>query len=115
MKIGGGLDGHLFQLSRRGPEVPDAVHLVDGREHGLAAVLRRGGHVHRSDVLSGAGRRIPTACPGVPTELLVPQRTWTDQAAYQTTAQKLAVPFRGNFKKYHGQASSAVIEAGPRL
>ena len=61
------------------------------------------------------GFQVPTACGGVPTEVLTPRNTWGDKAAYDATAKKLASFFVNNFKKYESQASDAVRGAGPRL
>ncbi len=61
------------------------------------------------------GVAVPTSCPGVPSELLVPRNTWADKAAYDAQARKVATLFRDNFKKYEGQASDEVRAAGPRV
>jgi phosphoenolpyruvate carboxykinase (ATP) len=58
---------------------------------------------------------VPTSCPGVPTELLVPKNTWADKAAYDAQAKKVAHLFRDNFKKYEGQASDEIRAAAPRV
>jgi phosphoenolpyruvate carboxykinase (ATP) len=55
-----------------------------------------------------------TACPGVPPEVLVPRAAWTDAAAYETTARKLAGLFADNFRHYADQVTPAVAGAGPR-
>ncbi len=55
---------------------------------------------------------MPTACPGVPETLLNPQNTWSDQAAYQAAAQKLAAMFHKNFAKFSG-IPPAVANSGP--
>jgi len=60
------------------------------------------------------GLAVPTACPGVPSELLRPRDTWPDKAAYDAQARKLAELFRENFAKFAGQAPEAVKAAGPR-
>ncbi|MCO6455064.1 MAG: phosphoenolpyruvate carboxykinase (ATP) [Pirellulaceae bacterium] len=60
------------------------------------------------------GVEVVTECPNVPSEILVPGRTWADPAAYQQTASKLAGLFRENFQKYEGGVSEAVRAAGPR-
>jgi phosphoenolpyruvate carboxykinase (ATP) len=54
-----------------------------------------------------------TACPGVPTEVLVPRNTWTDKAAYDVTARKLAGLFAHNFRQYLESVTSEVAAAGP--
>lgn len=61
------------------------------------------------------GLAVPTSCPGVPTELLVPRNTWANATEYDATAQKLASLFIQNFKTYEGGASEAVRQAGPKL
>ena len=61
------------------------------------------------------GLQVPTTCPDVPSEVLVPRNTWTDKAAYDTQAKKVATLFRDNFKKYEAQASAEVRGAGPKL
>jgi phosphoenolpyruvate carboxykinase (ATP) len=59
------------------------------------------------------GFSVPTACPGVPAEILVPRNTWSDKASYDATARKLAGLFRDNFEKYADGASAEVRAAGP--
>jgi phosphoenolpyruvate carboxykinase (ATP) len=57
---------------------------------------------------------IPTACEGVPTELLNPRNTWEDPAMYDQTALSLAQKFQNNFRKFEAETSSAIVEAGPK-
>jgi phosphoenolpyruvate carboxykinase (ATP) len=59
------------------------------------------------------GFAVPTACPGVPAEILIPRNTWSDKASYDTTAKKLAGLFRSNFEKYADGATAEVKAAGP--
>ena len=59
------------------------------------------------------GLAVPTAIADVPNEVLDPKRTWSDGAAYDAQASKLAGMFRENFKKFSG-ASEAVRNAGPK-
>jgi phosphoenolpyruvate carboxykinase (ATP) len=59
------------------------------------------------------GFEIPTACPGVPSEILNPRNTWEDKAAYDATARKLADLFKNNFKKYETSGSKKISDAGP--
>jgi phosphoenolpyruvate carboxykinase (ATP) len=58
------------------------------------------------------GLSVPTAVPGVPAEVLDPRGTWSDPAAYDAQAKKLAEMFRKNFEKFAG-ADEAVKAAGP--
>ena len=59
------------------------------------------------------GVTVPTACEGVPAELLIPANTWEDKAAYEAKAKELAKSFVENFKKYT-HMSEEVIAAGPK-
>ena len=59
------------------------------------------------------GVQVPTAIEGVPAELLIPENTWEDKAAYQESCQKLAKSFVENFKKYT-HMSDEVVAAGPK-
>ncbi len=43
------------------------------------------------------GLKMPTSCPGVPSEILNPRNTWEDKAAYDAQAEKLRDMFRQNF------------------
>jgi phosphoenolpyruvate carboxykinase (ATP) len=61
------------------------------------------------------GLQVPTSCPEVPSEILLPRNTWSDKAAYDEKAKKVASLFRENFKKYEAQASAEVRAAGPKL
>jgi hypothetical protein len=40
---------------------------------------------------------------------------WSDKAAYQDKAKKVAALFRESFKKYEAQASAEVRAGGPKL
>ena len=59
------------------------------------------------------GLSVPTECPNVPSEILIPKQTWSDQAAFEETAKKLAQLFHENFEKYADAASEAIKNAGP--
>ncbi|MFO7538874.1 MAG: phosphoenolpyruvate carboxykinase (ATP) [Chloroflexota bacterium] len=61
------------------------------------------------------GLAVPTSCPNVPAEILMPKNTWADQAAYDRQARKLADLFTKNFEQYKADSSQAIIDAGPRL
>jgi phosphoenolpyruvate carboxykinase (ATP) len=54
-------------------------------------------------------------CPGVPSEILDPRNTWTDKAAYDAAAKKLAKLFHDNFKAYESGVSPEVRAAGASI
>ena len=56
---------------------------------------------------------VPTDCPGVPGDVLDPRSTWTDKAAYDEQARKLAGMFVENFKAFERDVASSVKDAGP--
>jgi phosphoenolpyruvate carboxykinase (ATP) len=60
------------------------------------------------------GVQVPTSCPNVPAEVLVPRNTWSDKAAYDAQAQKLAGMFVANFKQFEDQVPEAIKTAAPR-
>jgi phosphoenolpyruvate carboxykinase (ATP) len=57
---------------------------------------------------------IPIGCPDVPAGVLRPRDTWSDGAAYDAQAVKLARMFADNFKAFESGVSAEVIAAGPR-
>jgi len=59
------------------------------------------------------GLAVPTAVPEVPTDVLLPRRTWADPAAYDAHAGRLAELFRRNFEQFQDQVQVAVRDAGP--
>ena len=46
------------------------------------------------------GLSVPTECPGVPSEVLMPRNTWADKDAYDRKANELLVMFTKNFEKF---------------
>jgi phosphoenolpyruvate carboxykinase (ATP) len=60
------------------------------------------------------GFHVPRECPGVPPEVLDPKTTWSDGAAYDAQASKLAGMFKANFEQYSDDASAQVAASGPR-
>ncbi len=48
------------------------------------------------------GLSVPTACDGVPAEVLLPRNVWPDPAAYDATAAKLKALFDAEAAKYAG-------------
>jgi phosphoenolpyruvate carboxykinase (ATP) len=55
------------------------------------------------------GLEIPAAVPGVPAEVLDPRGAWSDTAAYDAQAKKLAQLFSENFERFAAQASPDVL------
>ena len=59
---------------------------------------------------------VPTALPGVATNILDPRDTYQDAAEWDRKAQDLAGRFVKNFAKYTGNvAGKALVKAGPQL
>jgi phosphoenolpyruvate carboxykinase (ATP) len=57
----------------------------------------------------------PTSCEDVPSELLNPRNTWSDKAAYDTTANSLASKFVANFEKFAEETSAEILAAAPKV
>ena len=59
---------------------------------------------------------VPTALPGVDTNILDPRNTYADAAEWEAKAQDLSARFIKNFVKYTGNdAGKALVAAGPQL
>jgi phosphoenolpyruvate carboxykinase (ATP) len=56
---------------------------------------------------------VPMLVPGVPPEVLAPRDTWTDSAAYDAQARRLAAMFAENFRTFDRDAAADVRAAGP--
>lgn len=61
------------------------------------------------------GFAVPTQCPQVPAEILIPKNTWADGNAYDKQARHLAQLFTRNFENYREGSSEAIVNAGPRV
>jgi phosphoenolpyruvate carboxykinase (ATP) len=59
------------------------------------------------------GLEVPLHVPGVPDDVLLPRGTWSDTAAYDAQATKLAEMFRQNFEQFQDHVHAAVRDAGP--
>ena len=60
------------------------------------------------------GVQVPTSCPGVPDEQMIPAKQWGDDTAgYEAKAKELAKSFVENFKKYTHMPAD-VVAAGPK-
>ena len=59
---------------------------------------------------------VPTALPGVDTNILDPRNTYVDASEWEVKAKDLAGRFIKNFAKYEGnEAGKALVAAGPQL
>ncbi|MCH8557368.1 MAG: phosphoenolpyruvate carboxykinase (ATP) [Balneolia bacterium] len=61
------------------------------------------------------GFDIPTTCPEVSDDILIPRKAWSDAAAYDAQAKKLGQLFSKNFEKFKKESSDAIINAGPKV
>ena len=58
---------------------------------------------------------VPTAVPDVPADSLHPRASWSDGAAYDAQAGRLAGMFAENFKAFEAEADEDVRRAGPSV
>ncbi len=61
------------------------------------------------------GFDIPTECPDLPNEILIPKNTWNDKAKFQEVKNKLITLFINNFKKFEDKINIEILNAGPKL
>lgn len=61
------------------------------------------------------GTHVPVSCPGVPSEILDPKKTWKNPAAYDKKAKELAAMFEKNFQKNSSDAPANIKTAGPKV
>jgi len=59
------------------------------------------------------GFEVPVEVPGVDSAILDPRSTWTDPAAYDAAAAKLAGMFVDNFQKFSAHVEAEVLDAAP--
>ncbi|CEG28281.1 phosphoenolpyruvate carboxykinase (ATP) [Bacillus sp. B-jedd] len=59
------------------------------------------------------GLHVPLHVPGVPDEVLQPEKTWDNVDAYRQKAHELASQFRENFKKFAGANPEIAEKGGP--
>lgn len=61
------------------------------------------------------GVMTPKSCPGVPSELLDPAKSWADPAEFRATQSELAGLFAENFTKYQSEVADDVCQQGPKV
>lgn len=105
------------KLGRRIDEYGVEVYLINtGWTGGPYGVGRRMDLAHTRAMISAAlnggfddvpfvrerhfGLMIPTRCPGVPEEVLNPESTWEDKAAYERQARQLSELFAANWRRF---------------
>lgn len=59
------------------------------------------------------GLWVPSSCPGVPSDLLDPQKTWPDTEAYSRQAAALMERFKQNFLQFATIVPSSIVDSGP--
>ena len=59
------------------------------------------------------GLWVPKACPDIPQELLNPEQTWDDHAAYERQAQEQSLRFIQNFEQFASHVTPQILAAGP--
>ncbi len=60
------------------------------------------------------GLNMPTSCPGVPSDILDPRKTWSDKSSYDEKARNLAKAFNENFKMFEDKANKEILDAAPQ-
>jgi phosphoenolpyruvate carboxykinase (ATP) len=61
------------------------------------------------------GFEVPSACEGVPADVLDPASSWPSEAEYMDKYRLLARRFIDNFAKFAPGSSPEVREAGPKI
>ena len=61
------------------------------------------------------GVSVPTSVEGVPSEVLVPKKAWSNPDEYDKMVNKLAEMFVKNFEKFADHASDELLEAAPKV
>ncbi len=105
--INTGWSGGPFGVGRR-MSLPHTRAMVRAA---LTGALR-GVPMHEDPIF---GVQVPESCPGVPPEVLQPRSTWSDPAAYDDQARRLAGMFVENFKSLAPGLAEEVRTAGPRV
>lgn len=60
------------------------------------------------------GFDVPTACPGVPSEILDPASSWGNKQEYVKKRDDLAARYQENFKRYEEGCPADIVAAGPK-
>jgi phosphoenolpyruvate carboxykinase (ATP) len=60
------------------------------------------------------GLSVPVEIPSVPARIMKPRETWSDKAAYDAQAKKLAGMFASNIEKFGDLVTEEIRKAGPK-
>ena len=61
------------------------------------------------------GFLVPKVCEGIPTEILYPAKSWSDEKEYWKKYRQLASRFIDNFKKFEQTVSKKTLDSGPKI
>jgi phosphoenolpyruvate carboxykinase (ATP) len=61
------------------------------------------------------GFQVPKTCPGIPTDILDPSKSWPDKNAYKQKYRQLVGLFIENFKNFLDECPEEVLKAGPDI
>ncbi len=100
-----GWTGGAFGIGRR-MSLPHTRAIIDAIHDGSLATAPT-----KTDPTFGF--EVPTECRGVPSEILSPRDTWSDAAAYDDAAARLARAFKERFQEYAANASPEILSGGP--
>jgi phosphoenolpyruvate carboxykinase (ATP) len=75
------------------------------------------GDIHKAPMRKDEvfGFDVPLELAGIDAQLLDPKTTWSDDAAFDGQAKKLAEMYAANFKKYEGKGSMDYTQYGPKV
>ena len=86
---------------------------IQGTRACIDAILDGSIHQAEFDEHPVFGVAMPKQLPGVPAEVCDPRAAWSDKAAYDSAAQKLAAMFKENYVQYTGEGLTDYTEFGP--
>jgi phosphoenolpyruvate carboxykinase (ATP) len=105
--VNSGWTGGIYGVGRRMP-IKVTRALVTGALNGS---LKNA--TFRTDPYFGFA--VPTSVPGIETDLLHPERTWSDRKAFDETARNLVGMFQKNFAKFEKAVDPEVRAAAPEV
>lgn len=75
------------------------------------------GHLSKGqyDTLPVFNLAVPKSCPGVPEDILMPSKGWSNQDEYMRSLRSLAEKFNKNFDSYRELCSESIASGGPSV